>query len=162
MNARTQFLLDNPAIVYKVYSKYMYLVMDFEEFYQEILAKSLERMYAFDSSKASLCTYSTRFVQLVALQFFRQYLSELRSPVQVVSVGQLPESAVEPRNHVQTLENEDLCHRIVEMLDGRDRRIAEMVTDGLTAKEIAAHYGISRARVYQIFEKIRKKIRKAL
>ena len=156
MNARTQFLLDNPAIVRKIYSKYMYLVMDFEEFFQEVIEKSLCRTYAYDPAKASICTYSTRFVQLIALQLFRNYLMHLpdSSPSR---------ETVATLNHdIRHFENADMCQHILTLLDGRDRRFAELMLDGLSVKEIAGVFGISKQRTHQIFAKIRKKIKKAI
>lgn len=150
--------MEDKEIVLSIYERYKYFILrgvhisrpfyDMEDLWQDVLAHGLEVCDEYDPALgAQLHTY---LIDQARWYVKRRVRDVIRGP----TVSSFEDFVCNYRD--TPLETQEILDKIMVMLPLRNRRILRLIRLGYTYEEIGKTMGVSKQRIYTLFEEVRR------
>jgi RNA polymerase sigma factor (sigma-70 family) len=168
-NIDSKFIKDNEGIIRNVLNKYKWL-NDYEDILQEARIWLLEAKQSYDSKKSSWVTYAMKYINW-RYNNYTYYLSVNKSKsnklagFNLVSIDKINENDLIDDNTKNKLDESIQFNSFYEYVfnnmtcSERNKNIIKMLLSGYKQYEVAKKYGITRARIQQIYKSEINKIK---
>lgn len=159
MDERTEYLANRPEIIAGIGINCGIPRREIEDFTQEVLVRSMSTRCVYREDIASLKTYSSHFVKMIARTWHRSH-NHLQCCEYDDNIVIAPMPAISDKTPGQlTEEIESQIRRNGYDLTERQRQVLHLLREGKRQSEIARILGISRAAIFYRVEYIRRKCR---
>ena len=150
--------MEDKEIVISIYERYKYCILsgvyisrpfyDMEDLWQDVLVHGLEVCDGYDPDLgAQLHTY---LIDQAKWYVKRRVRDVIRGP----TVSSSEDFVCKYRD--TPLETQEILDKIMVMLPLRNRRILRLIRLGYTYEEIGKTMGVSKQRIYTLFEEVRR------
>ncbi|MBQ4143564.1 MAG: hypothetical protein IJD43_08830 [Thermoguttaceae bacterium] len=166
---RTRFLMENPDLIYWGAKRGRIPNRDWEDFRVFVLGESCLRPDDFDAGKASIVTYSARFVLLCAIFWKREKRKERgtgwafsemdRDDDGTRFVDTIAQPEEKPEERERREQAQDLIRWALFHTSEHTRRVVATYLFLNSSEGATVAYGISRQRVFQILDRFKREIR---
>ncbi len=169
---RTQFLMENPDLIFWVAKKKRIPNHDWEEFRFFVLGESCLRPDDFDACKASIVTYATRFVLLCVIFWKHEKRKELgtgwafsemdRDADGTRFIDTIAQPEERPEERERREQAQDLIRWALFHTSEHTRRVVATYLFLNSSEGASVVHGISRQRVFQILDRFKREIRELI